>query len=107
MTQSERLVVFITAGSAEEADRLAEALVQERLAACVNIVPGLTSVYRWEGALQRDQEWLLIAKTRRERFAALVERVQALHSYQVPEVIALPLVVGHAPYLAWLDEELA
>lgn len=102
---SERLVVLITAGSQEEADRIAQALVGEMLAACVNIVPGVTSVYRWEGEVQRDQEWLLVVKSRREALDDLVQRVQALHSYDVPEVIALPLSGGSEAYLQWIDGE--
>jgi periplasmic divalent cation tolerance protein len=90
---SERLVVLMTAGSQEEAIRIARTLVTEMLAACVNIVPGVTSVYRWQEEVQQDQEWLL------------VQRVQALHSYDVPEIIALPLVGGSEPYLRWIDNE--
>ena len=102
---SERLVVLVTAGSPEEAEEIAQNLVKEMLAACVNIVPGVTSVYRWEGEVQRDQEWLLIVKTRREVLDSLIQRVQALHSYDVPEIIALPLVGGSEAYLRWLDGE--
>ena len=100
---SEPQVVLMTAGSQEEAERIAQALVAEMLAACVNIVPGVTSIYRWEGKVQRDQEWLLVAKSRRDVLDRLVERVQALHSYDVPEIIALPLTGGSEPYLRWLD----
>ena len=100
---SEPLVVLITAGSQEEAERIAQALVAEMLAACVNVVPGVTSIYRWEGKVQRDQEWLLVAKSRRDVLDRLVERVQALHSYDVPDIIALPLAGGSEPYLRWLD----
>lgn len=102
---SEPLVVLIMAGSQEEADHLAHRLVVEMLAACVNVVPGVTSVYRWEGEVQRDQEWLLIVKTERESLDDLVQRVQALHSYEVPEIIALPLVGGSDAYLRWISRE--
>ena len=102
---SERQVVLMTAGSQQEADRIAETLVGEGLAACVNIVRGVTSVYHWQGEIQRDREWLLIAKTRREFLEELVERVHELHSYEVPEVIALPLSDGSERYLRWLDGE--
>jgi periplasmic divalent cation tolerance protein len=95
----------MTAGSQQEAGRIAEALVVEGLAACVNVVPGVTSVYRWQDEIQHDQEWLLIAKTRRELLDELVQRVQALHSYEVPEVIALTLDGGSDAYLRWLDGE--
>jgi len=100
---SEPLVVLMTAGSQEEAERIAQALVAEMLAACVNVVPGVTSIYRWEGRVQRDQEWLLVAKSRRDVLDRLVERVQEIHSYDVPEIIALPLAGGSEPYLRWLD----
>jgi len=102
---SESLVVLITAGSQPEADRVAAALVEEQLAACVNIVPGITSVYRWAGEVKRDQEWLLIVKTRRDVLDSVVHRVQAVHSYDVPEIIALPLVGGSESYLQWLQSE--
>ena len=102
---SERLVVLMTAGSREEAEKIADALVTEMLAACVNVLPGVTSVYRWEGEVQRDQEWLLVAKSTREVLDDLVRRVQALHSYDLPEVIALPVVGGSEAYLRWVDGE--
>jgi periplasmic divalent cation tolerance protein len=100
---TDRVVVLITASSQEEAGHIAEALVTEMLAACVNVIPGITSVYRWEGRVQRDQEWLLVVKSRSDLLDTLVQRVQALHSYDVPEVIALPLVGGSEPYLRWID----
>jgi uncharacterized protein involved in tolerance to divalent cations len=102
---SEKLVVLMTASSAEEAERIAHALLAEMLAACVNVIPAVTSVYRWEGQVQSDQEWLLVAKSRRDVLDDLVRRVQALHSYDVPEVIALPLVGGSDAYLRWIDRE--
>jgi periplasmic divalent cation tolerance protein len=102
---SERLVVLMTAGSQEEAVKIANVLVSEMLAACVNVLPGVTSIYRWEGELQRDQEWLLVAKSRREVVDDLVRRVQALHSYDLPEVVALPVVGGNEAYLRWVDGE--
>jgi periplasmic divalent cation tolerance protein len=102
---SELVVVLITAGSQEEAERIAQALVGEMLAACVNIIPGIVSVYRWEGEVQRDSEWLLIAKSRQDVLADLTRRVRALHSYDVPEIIALPLTGGSEAYLRWLDAQ--
>jgi periplasmic divalent cation tolerance protein len=101
----EHLVVLITAGSQEEADRIANALVAEMLAACVNVLPGVTSVYRWEGEVRRDQEWLLVAKSTRQVLDDLVRRVQAIHSYDLPEIIALPVVGGSEGYLRWIDDE--
>jgi periplasmic divalent cation tolerance protein len=102
---SEPVVVLMMAGSQEEAERIARALVVEMLAACVNIVPGVTSVYHWQGEIQQDQEWLLVAKSRRDVLNDLVQRIQALHSYDLPEIIALPLVGGSEAYLRWLDEQ--
>ena len=101
----EHLVALITAGSQEEADRIANTLVSEMLAACVNVLPGVTSVYRWEGRVQRDQEWLLVAKSTRHVLDDLVRCVQAIHSYDLPEIIALPVVGGSEGYLRWLDGE--
>jgi periplasmic divalent cation tolerance protein len=90
-------VVLLTAPDATTAERIATALVEERLAACVNVVPGMRSTYRWEGAVQRDDELLLVAKTRADRLAALTARVCALHPYELPEVLALPAAGGAAP----------
>ena len=98
-------VVFVTAPSREAADQIATTVVEERLAACCNVVPAIASVYRWKGELCRDDEALLVIKTRRECFEALRARIVELHSYDVPEVIALPIVDGHAPYLQWVSEE--
>lgn len=102
---SEPVVVLITASSREEADRIATALVTEMLAASVNTIPGVTSVYRWEGRVQHTEEWLLVAKSRRDVLDALTERVQALHSYEIPAIVALPLAGGSQAYLRWLDRE--
>jgi periplasmic divalent cation tolerance protein len=99
------LVVLVTAPSAERAAEIARALVEERLAACGNVVPGLRSIYRWEGKIEDEPEALLVLKTTRGRFDALRARVLALHPYQVPEVLALPVEAGSAPYLAWIAAE--
>jgi periplasmic divalent cation tolerance protein len=99
------LVVLVTAPTPERAAELARALVEERLAACGNVVPGLRSIYRWEGKIEDEPEVLLVLKTTRDRFDALRERVLALHPYQVPEVLALPVEAGSARYLAWLVAE--
>jgi periplasmic divalent cation tolerance protein len=97
-------VVLMTAPNAEKAGELAHALVGERLAACVNVVPGLRSIYRWEGAVQDESELLLVAKTTADRFDALQQRVLALHPYEVPEVLRLEVEQGHLPYLDWVRE---
>ncbi len=105
MDPTEALLVLVTAPSAEKAAELARALVQERLAACGNVVPGLRSIYRWEGRVQDDAEALLLLKTTRARFEALRERVLALHPYQVPEVLAVPVAAANGAYLAWIAAE--
>ena len=101
--RSRHLVVYVTTPR-NEAPALANALVERRLAACVNIVPGIRSVYLWKGELCDEGETLLVIKTRAALFEALRDAVVELHSYEVPEVVALPIVGGHPPYLAWVDE---
>jgi periplasmic divalent cation tolerance protein len=100
---SDRLVVLSTVGGEEEAERIAQRLVEQGLAACVNVLPGVVSIYRWKGRVERDVERLLLIKTRAERFEALREAIVALHPYEVPEIVALPVTAGHRPYLDWLD----
>lgn len=101
------VVVLSTAGSVEEAERIAAALVDERLAACVNLVPSVTSIYRWHGAVERATEVLMVMKTRRALANRLVARLRELHSYDVPEAIVLPIAGGSRPYLAWVLGETA
>lgn len=98
------VVAFVTAPNETEAETIARSLVEERLAACVNMVKGIRSLYRWEGAVQDDSEILMVVKTRQRHLEHLVARVKELHSYTVPEIIALPVVGGSADYLAWLTE---
>jgi periplasmic divalent cation tolerance protein len=102
---SAHIVVLITTGSLEEGREIARALVEERLAACVNIVSPIQSVYRWEGKVHDDQEVLLIAKTATAMLEDLAARVKQLHSYELPEIIALPIVAGAKDYLRWIDVE--
>ena len=102
MATTDALVVLVTVPNAETAEKLAEALVGERLAACVNVLDGVRSIYRWKGAVERDDELLCICKTTRDGFEKLRARVVELHPYDVPEVVALPIELGHTPYLAWL-----
>lgn len=96
---------MVTAPDAGTAESLARAVVGERLAACVNLVPGVVSVYRWEGAVHRDEEILLVLKTTAERVEALRERVVALHPYDVPEVLVLTVAEAHEPYRAWVQDQ--
>jgi len=102
IVDSPSLVVFCTCPDQAVAERLAAALVDERLAACVNLVAGITSIYRWEDQVQRDSECLLIIKTRQIIYPLLETRLQELHPYETPEIIALPIQAGAAPYLNWL-----
>jgi periplasmic divalent cation tolerance protein len=102
MEPSEAIVVLVAAANAEEAARLAEMLVGARLAACVQIMPKMESVYRWQGKIERQAEVLLIAKTTKSEFAELERSVRALHSYETPEIVAIPLTASSAPYLEWL-----
>lgn len=104
---SEARFVYMTAGSPEEARAIGRVLVEERLAACANVLPGMTSIYWWEGAAQEDTEAVLIAKTTAALVDRLAARVVQLHSYDCPCVVALPITGGHAPYLDWIGRETA
>jgi periplasmic divalent cation tolerance protein len=99
-------VILSTAGSEAEASRIARALVERHLAACVNVVAGVASTYRWQGAIHTDAEWLLVIKTREERFQAVRAAIRELHSYETPEIVMLEMAEGDAAYLAWLDASL-
>ncbi len=99
------LAVLCTCASEEAALRLANQLVQERLAACVNILPGIRSIYRWKDQVESAQEALLLIKTTQPRFDALRDRIVALHPYDTPEIIAFPVIAGLDKYLTWLQEQ--
>ena len=98
------MVVLVTCGSEEEAAKIANSLVEERLAACVNMISPVRSIYRWEGKIWEEKEWMLIIKTQKISFEDLEKKVKSIHSYSVPEIIALPVVEGSASYLKWLEE---
>jgi periplasmic divalent cation tolerance protein len=100
---TDKIVVFTTCASEEEASRIARLLVEERLAACVSVAPGVRSYYRWQGAVESADEWLLIAKSSRALFDALRLAIEKAHSYEVPEIIAMPVVDGATNYLAWIE----
>jgi periplasmic divalent cation tolerance protein len=104
---TDKIVVLTTCESEEQARALARHLVEHRLAACVNILPGARSVYRWKDKIEDAAEFVLIVKSRRDVFAKLRDAIAHLHSYEIPEVIALPVVDGSDAYLGWLDRELA
>lgn len=104
---TDKIVVFSACASNEEAQQLARALVEKRLAACVNMIPGARSVYRWKDAIEEEEETMLVIKTSRPLLEELRAEIERLHSYEVPEVIALQVVDGSERYLAWMTRELA
>lgn len=101
----DKILVMITTGSEEQAEKIARTLLEERLIACANLIGGIRSLYRWKGQVCDDREILLFCKTRRSLFSRLSERVISIHSYDVPEIIAFPLVEGWQPYLEWVEQE--
>lgn len=100
----ENILVFITAADEDEAEKIARTVVEDRLAGCVNIIRNIRSVYTWQGKTEDEQEVLMIAKTQRKLFPALSRKIKELHSYTVPEIIAIPIIEGSADYLNWLAE---
>ena len=102
------VVLLSTVATRDDAERIAQALVERRLAACVNVVPGVVSVYRWKGKVEKEGELLLVIKTRGERLEDLKSALLAgLHPYEVPELVVLPVAGGHAPYLDWIAENVS
>ncbi len=101
----DRILIMITAGSEEEAVRIARALLEERYVACANLLGQIRSLYHWKGEICDDREVLLLCKSRRHLFTQISEKVKSLHSYEVPEIVALPLVDGFPPYMQWIEEE--
>jgi len=98
------IVIFVTAANKKEAKKIAAGLVKEKLAACVNIIEGVRSLFRWQGKIDMAQEVLLVIKSRKTLMNRLIKKVKSLHSYEVPEIIALPIICGDKKYLKWLDE---
>jgi len=98
--------VVTTTASREDAERIAQALVAERLAACVQVLGPIASTYRWQGTIETAQEWLCLVKSRGELYGKIEDAIRRLHPYEVPEILALPVVAGSGAYLAWLDGEL-
>jgi periplasmic divalent cation tolerance protein len=103
---TDKIVVLTTCDSEQHAEKLARHLVDQRVAACVNVLPKACSIYRWNEKVEEASEWMLIIKSRRDLFAALRSEIQKLHTYEVPELIALPVVDGSEPYFAWFDAQL-
>ena len=104
---TDKIVVLSACGSAKEADAIARRLVEKRLAACVNLLPGAKSIYHWKGAVEESDEVMLVIKSSRELFSELRVELERAHSYEVPELIALQIVDGSEQYLEWMDRELA
>ena len=102
---TDKIVVLTTCDSEKHAAQLARHLVEHRLAACVNILPKARSIYRWKENIEDASEWFLVIKSRRDLFAALRAEIQKIHTYEVPEVIAIPIVDGSEAYLGWLDAQ--
>jgi len=105
MAEVEQVVIFVTVGTREEAEVIADVLLEQQKAACVNIIPAIDSHFRWEDKLKAEQEALLIIKTRASLVGEVTNLVKTVHSYDVPEVIALPIIGGNPEYLAWIDGE--
>jgi len=103
VNKTDNIIVLITAGGEEEAHKIAEILTNEKKAACVNIVPGINSLFWWEGKIESVRESHLLVKTKASLFPEIVELVKRMHSYEVPEIIALPIIAGSEDYLKWLD----
>jgi periplasmic divalent cation tolerance protein len=103
---TDKRIVLSTAGSEEEARKLAHHLVERQLAACVNIVPQIESIYRWQGKVESSKEWLLLIKTTAEKFLAVRDAIRELHSYKLPECIAINVEDGSAEYLQWIADSL-
>lgn len=102
---TEFIVILVTAATTEEAETVADTLVRDRLVACANILGGVRSIFHWQGKIDEADEHLIIMKGRSEHFQRIEQRVRELHSYEVPEIIALPILAGSAPYLNWLRRE--
>ena len=102
---TDAVVVLSALGAPRDAERIARALVEERLAACVNVVPGVVSVYRWKGTVEQEAELILVIKTMAQQIDALKKRLLELHPYELPEVVVIPIAGGHKAYLDWLEEQ--
>lgn len=100
---TDKRIVLTTCGSAEEAERIARYLVENLLAACVNVIPQIKSIYRWQNKVESSQEWLLVVKTTTKNFNSVRDAIRGLHSYELPECISIPVDDGSVAYLEWID----
>jgi periplasmic divalent cation tolerance protein len=103
---TDKRIILSTAGSEDEARKIANALIEQKLAACVNIIPQIESIYRWRGKVESSREWLLLIKTTAEKFAAVRDAIRKLHSYELPECIAIAVDDGSSDYLQWIEESI-
>ena len=101
----DHIVIYITTGSISEAKKIGQSLVEEKLVACSNIISPIHSIYKWQGKMCDDKEAMLMMKTKKKLFKQIVKRVEELHSYDVPEIIAIPIIEGSSKYMSWIDEE--
>ena len=107
ITKSEIIIVFVTVPGLREGSRISKAILTSRLAACVNVIPGVQSMYQWKGKIVREKEAMLVMKTTRIRYRKLEQKIKKLHPYEVPEVIAIPLICGSSQYIEWVTGEVA
>jgi periplasmic divalent cation tolerance protein len=105
ITKSEIIIVFVTVPGLREGSRISRAILTSRLAACVNVIPGVQSMYKWKGKIVREKEAMLVMKTTRLRYRKLEQKIKKLHPYEVPEVIAIPLICGSSQYIEWVTRE--
>ena len=105
--QTKLQLVLCTVPDRDSAEHIAEVLVEEQLAACINIIPGIASVYRWKGAIEKDEELLLLIKTSQGSYQSLEQRIRTLHPYELPEIIAVPIQTGQTDYIQWIESNLA
>ena len=106
MSKNGFILVITTSGSDSEAKKLAQALIENKLAACVNIIPSITSIFRWEGKISAEPELMLIAKSHQKFFSKIKEKILSIHSYDIPEIISVPISEGSEEYLKWIEEQL-
>jgi periplasmic divalent cation tolerance protein len=107
VAKSEIIIVFVTVPGLREGSRISKAILTSRLAACVNVIPGVQSIYKWKGKIVQEKEAMLVLKTTRLRYRKLEQKIKELHPYEVPEVIAIPLICGSSQYVEWVTREVA
>ena len=106
MKKNDFIIIFTTVNSDSEANRIGQKLIEERLAACVSIIPSVTSIFRWEGKISSESEQILIIKTQKKYFSKIREKILSIHTYNLPEIISVPITDGSEQYLKWVEEQL-